>query len=66
MSLRARDRRLGDPRCRDKGEKDAQGASGQESPRKHWLAGPVRYDLNTFRHPKETDKSQYKTRTDQF
>jgi len=26
----------------------------------------VRYDLNTFCHPKETDKSQYKTRTDQF
>jgi hypothetical protein len=66
MSLRVRGRRLGDPRCRDKSEEDAQSGSGEKSPRKHWLACPVRHDLSAFCHPKETDKSQYKTRTDQF
>lgn len=66
MSLRARGRRLGDPRCRDEGEKVAKSASGQKSPGKHWLDRPVHHDLNTSCHPKEADKSQYKTRTNQF
>lgn len=46
MSFRARNRRLGDPRCRDNGEEDAQSASGQKrrrlDPKK---AGVVLYGM---------------------
>ena len=40
-------RRLGNPRDRDKSEKNTDTTSRNQSPGKHRLAGPVSYDLNS-------------------
>jgi len=56
----------GNPGERDKSQKDTDTASRNQSPRKHRLAGPVSYDLNSPKRPDYSHQSQQQPRTYEF